>query len=315
MIQGGGVLNLEPDRIHTTFEQTSDPRETFQRIQESSALAKSNRLPWILFFATVITTIIAGSLQQGLNPLASVSNFLYGIPFSFTLLLILGVHELGHYAMCKIHGVPSTVPYFIPLPVPSILGTMGAFIKIKGRIPNRRALLDIGMAGPLAGFVIALPATIVGYILSKPEASFNPEGLHRGYSLLTWLIEKAVFPSLPEGFSIPMLHPIGFAGYIGLFVTMMNLLPVGQLDGGHIASAMFNEKQWKIGKYFLFILFLLGFFWQGWWFWGVLLMFMGFRHPVIQYDARPLGERRSKLAFLTIIIFFLTFTPIPFSIQ
>jgi membrane-associated protease RseP (regulator of RpoE activity) len=301
--------NQHYERIDTTWQ--AQPPITGRT--SSPAKKQTNRLPWLLFFATVITTVFAGTLQQGLDPFERPSNILYGIPFSFTLLLILGIHELGHYSMCRIHNVPATVPYFIPLPLPSLLGTMGAFIKIKGAIPNRRALLDIGMAGPLSGFFIALPATFIGFLLSEPIAFFDPHGLNLGYSIITWLIEKMTFPFLPEGFGIYNLHPIGFAGYIGLFVTTMNLLPVGQLDGGHIASALFGEKQWKIAKNFLFILLLLGFAWQGWWFWAMLLIIMGFRHPVIRNDAGALGPRRTKLAYLTIAVFLLTFTPVPFS--
>ncbi|MBN1552620.1 site-2 protease family protein [bacterium] len=265
--------------------------------------------PWFLFFLTVFSTIIAGALQQNLNPFHPLTNMLYGIPFSFTLLLILGIHESGHYFMCKVHGIPSTVPYFIP--IPNILGTLGAFIKIKGIIPNRRALLDIGMAGPLAGFVVALPATVIGFILSTPAPVFYPDTVTFGDSLLVKGLSLIVFPNLPDGFEI-ILHPVGFAGYIGLLVTALNLLPVSQLDGGHIASALFGEKQWHIAKYFMMFLFALGFLWKGWWIWLLILTIMGYRHPVIRSDARPLGKNRRYLAWATIIIFFLTFVPIPF---
>lgn len=267
------------------------------------------RVAWVLLLVTVITTILAGTLQQGLNPFDKPLNFLYGIPFSFTLLLILGIHEFGHFIMCKLHNVPATVPYFIPMP--NMLGTMGAFIKIKGTIPNRRALLDIGMSGPLAGFAIALPATIIGLILSTPVPNFNQDGMQMGSSLLTFLLVKLIFPSLPDGFNI-ILHPVGFAGMIGLLVTSLNLLPVGQLDGGHIASALFGAKQWKISKIFMILLIPLGMIWQGWWFWIALLILMGYRHPVLQEDARSLGVVRRKLAWLTIAIFVATFVPVPF---
>ena len=213
--------------------------------------------------------------------------------------------------MCKAHGIPSTVPYFIPMP--NLLGTLGAFIKIKGIIPNKRVLLDIGMAGPLAGFVLALPATIIGFILSTPVPIYHPTGFNLGNNLLGIILKWIVFPDLPQGFEI-MLHPVGFAGYIGLLVTALNLMPVSQLDGGHIASAVLGKKQWDIAKYFLAILFLLGFFWEGWWIWMFLLVIMGYRHPVFEHDARPLGPVRSKLAWLTLIIFVMTFVPIPFSI-
>ncbi|MBN1355143.1 site-2 protease family protein [bacterium] len=291
----------DPDRGPYYYASENQPEKT------SGA---SGRMPWILFFLTVVSTILAGTIQQGLNPFGEPFNFIYGIPFAFTLLLILGVHESGHYLMCRIHRVPATVPYFIP--IPNILGTLGAFIKIKGAIPNRRALLDIGMAGPLAGFMFALPAMVIGLLLSTPVPHFHAEGLSVGHSLLSWILERVVFPDLPSGFEI-VLHPVAFAGYIGLLVTALNLLPVSQLDGGHIASALFGQKQWIMGRYFLFILFLLGFLWRGWWFWLFFIVLMGYRHPVMRQDARTLGATRMKWAWLTVAIFFLTFVPVPFT--
>ncbi len=275
---------------------------------------KSNRVPipltaWLLFGLTVVSTVLAGALQQRVDLTENPSHIIYGIPFSFTLLLILGVHEFGHWIMCKLHNVPATVPYFIPMP--NLLGTMGAFIRIKGAIPTRRALLDIGMAGPIAGFIIALPATVIGLLLSTPTPVFQPEGMQMGTSILTLLLVTLIFPSLPDGFTI-ILHPIGFAGIIGLLITSLNLLPIGQLDGGHIASALFGRRQWNIARVFLFLLAPLGLLWEGWWFWLALLLLMGFRHPVIQDDARSLGSIRRKLAWFTIAVFLLTFVPMPF---
>jgi len=298
-------------KYYSDFELTSDRwREFYTQKEPEKKPLQSNRVPWLLFSLTLISTIFAGTMQQGLNPFANFTNFLYGIPFSFTLLLILGFHESGHYFLCKVHNVPATVPYFIPMP--NILGTLGAFIKIKGIIPNRRALLDIGMAGPLAGFVLALPATIIGLMLSKPVPHFHEDGMTLGYSLLSWMLERIIFPDLPAGFEVA-LHPVAFAGYIGLLVTALNLLPVSQLDGGHIASALFGRRQWTLAKQFLGVLFVLGFFWRGWWLWMFLLVIMGYRHPIIRHDAAGLGENRRKLAWLTVIIFLLTFVPVPFS--
>jgi membrane-associated protease RseP (regulator of RpoE activity) len=277
---------------------------------ETTEKTKKIWTPIILFAITVLSTIWAGCLHQGVNVFAEPWNFYKGLPFAITLLLILGVHESGHYVMCKIHLVPATVPYFIPMP--NFLGTMGAFIRIKGTISNRRALLDIGMAGPLAGFVIALPATIIGYHLSESGPTPAGEGLILGRSLLTWFLESSFLQAPGPGYSI-MLHPIGFAGYIGLFVTAMNLLPVGQLDGSHVVTALLGAKQHTIAKITLFLLFVIGIYWQGWWLWAFLLLMTGIRHPVIRYDARAMGRTRKTLAWITIVIFFLTFVPIPFS--
>ncbi len=270
------------------------------------------RLPVILFVITIATTIWAGVEQQGISIFDSLLNIQYGIGFSMTLLLILGIHEFGHYFFCKRYHIPATVPYFIPMP--NILGTLGAFIRIKGMIPHRRALLDIGMAGPLAGFMLAFPATVIGYLLSEPIPVLKPQGISLGNSILTWCIQSAIFPNLPDQFSI-LLHPIGFAGYIGLLVTAINLIPLGQLDGGHIASALFGIKQWNIAIIGMTGLFFMGFYWSGWWFWFVLLLLMGFRHPVIAGDAASLGTIRTRFAWLTIVIFVLTFVPTPFIIQ
>lgn len=271
----------------------------------------SLRVPVLLFVITVFSTLWAGCLQLGINIFKEPWLFYKGLPFSLTLLLILGIHELGHYTLCRIHGIPATVPYFIPMP--NFLGTMGAFIRIKQTITRRAALLDVGMAGPLAGFVIALPATIIGYFLSSdPVPAPSGGGLILGQSLLTWFLELLIFPEAPEGFTF-MLHPVAFAGYIGLFVTAMNLLPVGQLDGSHIISAMFGKLQWRIAKFCLAGLFIFGIFWSGWWFWAFLLVIFGIKHAVIRYDARPLGQTRRLLAWITIVIFIITFVPVPFS--
>ncbi|HPQ40082.1 MAG TPA: site-2 protease family protein [bacterium] len=284
------------------------PAEQPVRAQESSSL----RVPILLFIITVFSTIWAGCIHQGVNVFREPWLFYKGLPFSLTLLLILGIHELGHYILCRVHGIPSTVPYFIPMP--NFLGTMGAFIRIKQTITRRRVLLDVGMAGPLAGFVIALPATVIGYMLSAtpvPEISAGG-GLILGQSLLTWVLELLIFPTLPEGYTF-MLHPVAFAGYIGLFVTAMNLLPLGQLDGSHIVSAMFGKTQWRIAKIGVGFLFFFGIFWSGWWFWALLLLVFGIYHPEIRSDARPLDKTRRILAWITIVIFMITFVPVPFS--
>ncbi|MGB3975393.1 MAG: site-2 protease family protein [bacterium] len=284
----------------TNFFETPPPREK----------KRSFPTPVILFVLTVLSTIAAGCFHQGVNIFLEPWKFYKGLPFAITLLLILGIHESGHYFLCKLHRIPATVPYFIPMP--NILGTMGAFIKIKGAITNRRALLDIGMAGPLAGFIIALPATIIGYILSPVVPTPLEEGLVLGNSILTWILEKILIPIPEPGYGI-MLHPVGFAGYIGLFVTAMNLLPVGQLDGSHVITALLGEKQHLIAKITLVILIFSGMFWSGWWLWAVLLLITGIKHPVIRYDARGLDATRKILAWITVAIFILTFVPVPFS--
>ncbi|MBN1295151.1 site-2 protease family protein [bacterium] len=272
---------------------------------------ENHRLPIILFIATIFSTLWAGCLHMGINVFERPWLIYHGFPFSFTLLLILGVHELGHSIMCGFHGIPATVPYFIPMP--NFLGTMGAFIRIKQTITRRRALLDVGMAGPLAGFVVALPATVIGYWLSaQPVRVPDGDGLVLGQSILTWILEYFIFPDPRPGMTF-VLHPVAFAGYIGLFVTAMNLLPVGQLDGSHIASAMFGRRQWIIARLTVGMLFIAGFSWNGWWFWAILLVIFGTRHAVIQHDARPLHPIRRLLGWVTFGILVITFVPAPFS--
>jgi membrane-associated protease RseP (regulator of RpoE activity) len=292
---------------------THHPAETGNSVSSvdyQPPIKKRNYTALFLFLLTVFSTVWAGSIHRGVNIFTEPLMFYKGLPFAFTLLLILGIHESGHYFTCKVHNIPATVPYFIPMP--NILGTMGAFIRIKGVISNRRVLLDIGMAGPLAGFVIALPATIIGYRLSGIEQAPTGEGLMLGRSILTWILEMLFIQTLPSGYSIA-LHPIGFAGYIGLFVTAMNLLPVGQLDGSHIVSALLGQKQHVIARVTVVLLLLFGVFWPGWWLWAFLLLMTGMKHQIIRHDAHVLGPKRRVLAWLTMFILIITFVPIPFS--
>ena len=263
----------------------------------------------VLFVITLVTTLIAGTLQQGINPLEYPWYLWKGIPFSFTLLLILGSHEFGHYFMSKKHHVDVTLPYFIP--APSIIGTFGAFIKMKSPITDRRILLDIGAAGPLAGIIVAIPVLFVGLTLSEivPETAGN--GIHLGTSILFSFINWFVHGFMPENTSL-ILHPIAFSGWIGLLVTCLNLLPVGQLDGGHVAYAILGFKQRIVARVTMVILVVLGITgWRGWLVWAVLLCFMGISHPPVVYDWITLDKKRKVIGWITLIVFALTFTPVP----
>ncbi|RME63046.1 MAG: site-2 protease family protein, partial [Nitrospirae bacterium] len=197
-------------------------------------------LPLVLFCLTVLSTLFAGALQKGLNPISDVKNLLAGVPFSLSLMSILLAHEFAHFFASKFNRVEATLPHFIP--VPSIIGTFGAFIKMKSPIVTRKALVEIGASGPLAGFVVALFVSAYGLSLSEVVAVKDTgAGLVLGDSIvfkgLSWLI----LGNIPEGKDV-LLHPVAFAGWIGMFVTAMNLLPIGQLDGGHIAYALLGPK-------------------------------------------------------------------------
>jgi membrane-associated protease RseP (regulator of RpoE activity) len=274
----------------------------------------------ILFFATLFTTLFFGAVQQGLNPLEKL-NILKGIPFSFTLLSILGGHELAHYLASRRHRIAASLPYFIP--APTLIGTFGAVIKMKAPIKDRRALLDIGAAGPLSGFIISTIAVVIGLGYSRiemlsaapaPESSSGSGAAFRlGSSILFDLLVRVVLNIDPKDYNI-FLHPVAFSGWIGLFVTSLNLLPVGQLDGGHIVYAISPEWHRLISKIIIPVLFILGFLgWMGWYIWAVLLIFLGTKHPPLIYPFIPLDKRRRKIGLLCLAIFIFTFSPVPFS--
>ena len=267
-----------------------------------------------LLLATVVTTVIAGALQQGVNPLETPELLSKGIPFSFTLLLILGAHEMGHYLVSRRHRLDVTLPYFIPAPpIPFIIGTFGAFIRIRSPIRDKRALLDVGCSGPLIGVLVSIPVILIGLKLSTVTVmGGGEETLTLGEPLLFKLLSRlALGPMTPEENVI--LHPVAFAGWIGLLVTALNLIPVGQLDGGHVAYALFPEYQRYISLGSIGLLVVCGvLFWSGWLLWAVLLVFLGWRHPPPYEFWVPLDRRRRVLGIITIVVFGLTFSPAPF---
>jgi membrane-associated protease RseP (regulator of RpoE activity) len=231
---------------------------------------------------------------------------LSGLPFSLTLLAILLAHEFGHYLAALYHGVDTSLPYFLPSPV---LGTFGAFIRIRSPIYSKRILFDIGVAGPLAGFVFLSPALAIGLAFSKVIPGIGHQGeLHFGIPFLQWILQHAVFPGLKS--SDIYLHPVARAAWVGMLTTAMNLLPIGQLDGGHILYSFFPRRHKLVSMAVCFCLIPLGIFWFGWCFWGVALLFLGRRHPSI-YDAADLGAGRRKLAWIALVVFLVCFTYAP----
>jgi membrane-associated protease RseP (regulator of RpoE activity) len=271
------------------------------------------RIIWniVLFSLTLMTTVLAGALQEGVNPLKDPGQLYKGFPFAFALMGILLAHELGHYLVARKHGMDVTLPYFIP--APSFIGTFGAFIKMRSPAKDRRMLLDIGAAGPLVGVGVSIPLLILGLRLSEVKLIEGQTGAMLGSSLLLSLISWLVVGPLPPGHDI-MIHPVGFAGWIGLLVTSLNLLPVGQLDGGHVIFALLGESQKRISKLVFVGLLALGIFgWEGWLFWCLLLWIMGFQHPRPMEWWVPLDRKRKIIGWLTVAVFFLTFIPVPFS--
>ncbi len=233
-------------------------------------------LPVSLFVATIFTTLWAGAYQVYNGPIQGPVNFLLeqptmlwrGIPFAATLLVILVTHEFGHYVLSRIHRVPASLPLFIPGP-PYFIGTFGAIIRLRGPIVNRRALFDVGVSGPLAGFITAVVALVIGLNLSTVVDRAATHGMQLGEPLLLQFIAWLVVGSLPPHADI-VLHPIAFAAWFGLFVTSLNLLPIGQLDGGHVAYALWGSRQRIMAFVIVPILIVLGFVgWPGWWLWAL----------------------------------------------
>jgi membrane-associated protease RseP (regulator of RpoE activity) len=279
-------------------------------------------LPLGLFLATVFTTLWAGAYATKTRPLQGAWSFLSedpsvlwrGIPFAGTLLGILVIHELGHYVLSRIHGVPASLPLFIPGP-PHFVGTFGAIIRMRGPILNRKALFDIGVAGPIAGFLVAVVALFIGMGWSQIVSAQGLFGLHLGEPLLLQFVSWLVLGPVPAGHDI-VLHPVAFAAWFGLFVTSLNLIPIGQLDGGHVAYAMWGNRQRKIAIAAIPILMFLGFVgWPGWFLWAALAGVLGLAHPPVQDPGTALGRTRVWIGWLAVAIFVLTFAPTPFSIH
>ena len=278
------------------------------------AVRRPRRIPvvhFLLFLLTFLTTSMAGAFQAGANPLRDWSSIAAGFPFAVTLLSILLIHELGHYTLAKRHGVEATLPYFIPGP-PFFVGTFGAFIRMKSPPSTRRALFDVGAAGPWAGLLVAIPAVLVGLRLSEVHPlGLTDEGLILGDSILFSFLTRVALGTTPSDATI-VLHPVALAGWFGLFVTCLNLLPVGQLDGGHVTYAMFCRAHRWIARVFLLVIAFLGMRgWEGWFVWIVLLMVIGIDHPPTRDTTTPLRGYRRLAAWLTVAAFVVTFMPEP----
>lgn len=280
---------------HSTQSGLNEPER-----EEESHQGPSFR-SWVLFFvllsATLFTTYLAG-----------------GILYAGSLFLILGAHEFGHYFAGVKNGVKTTLPLFIPAPPGLFLfGTLGAMIVIKDPIPDRRALMEIGAAGPIAGFVVAVPTLVIGLFLSDVVAPTGGGGLAFGSSIIMIALSKIILGVTPlsADFNIH-LHPVAFAGWVGLFVTAINLFPIGQLDGGHVIYALFGKKSHILAKSFFVFLLILIYFWPSWGIWAILLLVLTrFKSAPLINDEVPLLKSHKRVGFAAIIIFVLTFVPVP----
>ena len=303
----------------------------------------------VLFIATVLSVILAGAIYTYQGPAPSDPNELAynlllslwkGLPFAISMLAILLSHEFGHYLAARFHHTKVTLPYFIPFPF-SPFGTMGAFINIKQLPKNKRVMLDIGLAGPLAGLIIAIPILLLGISLSPVEPlpqtlpaqqGFVLEGNSALYLLAKLAVKGELLPQpavppanpvlywlryiftsspLPWGGRDVMMHPIAWAGWAGLLVTALNLIPAGQLDGGHLMFVLLGRKAVRFVPFIIGALILMGFVWSGWWLWAFLIFALGrvYMEPLDQIT--PLDPPRKLLAVVGVILFFLVFTPVP----
>ncbi len=285
-----------------------------QTIMELSRIGKKIKpsVPWanlILFILTVLSTFAAGSFMENQNIFENPLLIYKGATFAVPLLLILLFHEFGHYIMSRRSRIKVSLPYFIP--GPTILGTFGAIIRSKSPFKNRKELLDVGATGPIAGFVISILALIFGLQASQVVQNLPGQGIILGDSLAFKLISWLVLKNVPEGYDV-LLSPMAFAGWAGLLVTMLNLLPIGQLDGGHIAYALFGKNQKAIAQIIVLSLIPLGFFlWYGWFVWLVLAFIIKRAHPPTLNDAIPLDNKRKIVGWISFLIFVLCFSPVP----
>ena len=270
------------------------------------------RLNVLLFFLTCLTTLVAGSgAFLTFDPLREPARILHGIPFAFTLLAILGTHEFGHYFTARYHGAAVSLPYFIPAPPPFLFGTLGAIMS--STVRDRNALFDIAVAGPLAGLVVAVPALVLGLAWSV-VATVPPGGyIVFGDSLLMRALVYATVGPIPPGMDV-FIHPVALAGWVGLFVTALNLFPVGQLDGGRISYALFGGHHRLVGYLTVAGLVALGLVTgsPNWLVWAALVfLFIGFRHAPPLDDVTPLTRRRRVLGYLCLLLLVLLIPPVP----
>jgi membrane-associated protease RseP (regulator of RpoE activity) len=269
-----------------------------------------------LFVLTAASVFFVGGLRAvdvpGRGTLIAIDAW-GGARLAIGLLTILLAHEMGHYLAARYYGVDVTLPFFIPFPVPgiSLVGTLGAFIRIRSPIPHRRALFDIGVAGPLAGFVVCLPVLWLGI----GEATVQPlaadaEGLFLGEPLLFRWLTQVIHGSVPADHTL-LMGPLGLAAWFGLLVTALNLMPIGQLDGGHVTYALLRHRAHAISRIASWVCVALVYFGPSWVLWAILVRVLGRRHPPTRDDAAPIGRARVLVGLLSLVVFVVCFVPDP----
>jgi len=298
-----------------------------------------------LFFAALVSATVAGGFLEGVDPLGTRFNNVggtwvpvptridvgllrEGLPFSVAFIGILLAHELGHYLAARRHRIAVSLPYFLPFPpYLSIVGTLGAFIRLRGPIVRRSVLFDVGVAGPLVSFLLSLPLLWAGLRLSRVVEvadvgrypfviQFLGDPMRVGTSPLLDVFAAWAVPGFEAGAGIG-LHPLAFAGWLGVFVTALNLLPLGQLDGGHVLYAMLGRRQRWLAWGFLALMVPLGLAWKGWWIWGAIAVIVSrgrVAHPPVLMDEAPVGRWRMTLGILALAIFAVTFSPAPLAL-
>lgn len=279
---------------------------------------------WInvaLAVATLATTTFAGAIMYGVDVFSDPLSMYKGLPFALAIMAVLGSHELAHYIVSKKNGIDATLPYFIPFPIPPI-GTMGAIIRQKGPVPNRKALFDVGISGPLVGLAVAIVITVIGLMLPAPAITAQP-GDVTYFQLQTPILFDLLAGLVRPGVTMESINPIAFAGWVGMLVTTLNMIPIGQLDGGHVARAILGKWADQLSRilplgimlFGVYSTFVMGAQGQMWIFWGLLTGLMsGSEHPKPLEDAENIGLPRAVLGVVGFALTILCFTPFPISV-